>query len=196
MKLLNLIWFIVKDKKKIWPIIFLSLLFIWFIGFIYYKNIDIWINTKYVVQKNFQDAFLHRTTWNCEIFLNYLYFYNSLHQNCINEKNWTSKSIYTYKIINLTIDNGNIAYLQVLLNRGFSNQQNYVTNYQMAKINNKWYLIDNNSLYAVKLFNAYKISQDSLDSEVNKIKTNDKLSNLDRYNIKTIFDILVKDFNR
>jgi len=140
--------------KKNWFVL-LILLIISVILIIYFSFIlDIGINSKYFVKRDFNTAFIARKTGNCEVFKSYIYNdKDKWGKRCINEKDLSSDAIDKFFIKGITI-NGNDAFIQVQLLRNIppsirielnetqlkALSEGYLVNYDLIKVNSDKFL--------------------------------------------------------
>ena len=99
--------------------------------------IDIGINSKFFIKKDFNQAFQHRTTGDCASFADYLYRdAEKWYSTCEKEKARNAEPIRNFTIQNISHKSGSDrAFLQVELTR---NKDTYSVNYEMKKTGLKW----------------------------------------------------------
>ena len=129
-------------KKLNKPFIFgigISVLVLVFVGLFL---IDIGINSKFFIEKHFNQAFQYRSTGDCDSFANYLYRgVEKWRSTCEKEKAHDAQPIRTFVIQNITHKFGsNRAFLQVELTRRNAKGKDYTysVNYEMKKAGLKW----------------------------------------------------------
>lgn len=103
--------------------------------------IDIGINSKYFIEKRFNQAFQYRVTGDCDSFANYIYRdVEKWRSTCEREKANKDKPIRNFKIQNISHKLGsNRAFLQIELTRTISGKDYiYSVSYEMKKVGLKW----------------------------------------------------------
>jgi len=128
-----------KINKPIIFTIFIILSSFIFIGLFF---IDIGINSKYFIKKNFNQAFQYRSTGDCNSFADYLNRdTEDWRSTCEKEKtDKSSRPIRRFTIQNISHKIGsNRAFLQVELTRNIEGKDySYSVNYEMRKIGLIW----------------------------------------------------------
>lgn len=112
--------------------------------------IDIGINSKYFIEKDFNQAFVYRVTGNCDEFIKYVnpehkfYWYSK----CIEEKNRLTEPIREFKIQNISHTFvSDKAYIQVEIKRKENNSDRaYSVTYELKRHYLKWIIYTNPSL--------------------------------------------------
>ena len=103
--------------------------------------IDIGINSKFFIEKHFNQAFQYRSTGDCDSFANYLYRdVEKWRSTCEKEKAHDTQPIRAFTIQNITHKFGSDrAFLQVELTRSVkSKDYTYSVSYEMKKAGLKW----------------------------------------------------------
>jgi hypothetical protein len=103
--------------------------------------VDIGINSKFFIQKHFNQAFQYRSTGDCNSFVNYLYRdVEKWRSTCEKEKAHDAQPIRIFTIQNITHKFGSDrAFLQVELTRNVKGKDyTYSVNYEMKKAGLKW----------------------------------------------------------
>ncbi|MFC1630051.1 hypothetical protein ACFL06_00755 [Patescibacteria group bacterium] len=132
-----------KEKiKKNWKVTIISIFIIILLSTYFLFVLDIGINSKYFVRRDFNNAFLYRKTGNCTVFKGYfLKDVEKWGERCIQEKDKEGNPIKDFSIKDITVE-GNTAFLQVELVRDIPELQleqekkadyDYVVNYSMEK---------------------------------------------------------------
>ena len=143
-----------KINKYRWVILIIFIFLILTILYFLFV-LDIGLNGKYFIRRDFNNAFLARQTGNCDAFINYIdeKFQGGWRERCLEEKSRkedSSRPIITFSIKNITINN-NRAFLQVELEREPTLAQKialekelsgeidlkYLVNYELVKNNSK-----------------------------------------------------------
>lgn len=122
-----------KQNKQTILILALLLLATLYFGFI----LDIGLNSKYFVKRDFNKAFLARKTGDCDTFITYIINdIDSWRQRCINEKDRAPRSfvgrhtpISNFEIVDITTKK-NTAFVQAELTR---DEDPYHVNYDMER---------------------------------------------------------------
>ena len=128
-----------KIKKHFW--IILSIVII--IGFILLFSfvLDVGINSKHFIKRDFNKAFHYRITGDCNAFLNYIYRdIDNWKETCENQKYNPTKGIREFKIQNISHQIlSDRAFLQVELTRLSGKEDvSYSVNYEMRKDGFLW----------------------------------------------------------
>ena len=103
--------------------------------------IDIGINSKFFIKKDFEIAFQHRTTGDCASFADYLCRdAERWYSTCEKEKVHDAEPIRNFTIQNISHKFGSDrAFLQVELTRNFKGEDDiYSVNYEMKRVGLKW----------------------------------------------------------
>lgn len=111
-------------------LIFVSLLFV-----------DIGINSKFFIKKDFNQAFQYRLTGDCDSFLDYIYRDVRWEERCQKEKSHDNEPIKEFKIKQISHKFlSDRAFLQVELTRNVGSKENYTysANYEMKKDGFRW----------------------------------------------------------
>lgn len=109
-----------------------------FIGFFI---LDIGINSKYFIEKDFNNAFQYRVTGDCDAFASYINVdEKGWKERCESEKTQDVASIREFKIQNISHKFlSNRAFLQVELTRKTADKDNaYSASYEMMKVGFGW----------------------------------------------------------
>jgi len=116
--------------------------------------LDIGINSKYFIKRDFNRAFLARKTGNCELFKSYIHNEkDKWGERCVNEKDGKSIPIAEFSIKEVTV-NGKDAFTQVQLLRDISPsikiklteaqieavKEGYLVNYDLTRDNSDKFL--------------------------------------------------------
>ena len=134
--------------RKNWKIILIGTFFMVFIIFYLLFILDIGINSKHFIRRDFNNAFLYRKTGNCNKFKDYLLKdVEGWGERCIEEKDREGAPIKDFSIKSITVS-GNTAFLQVELVRdipelqlkGEESAYGYVVIYDMEKIHKEKFL--------------------------------------------------------
>jgi len=129
-----------KEKIKKNKIVTFSIIVIIFIIPYFLFILDIGINSKYFVRKDFNSIFLARKTGNCAIFKEYITRdIEKWGERCITEKDRNYPQIKSFSIKEITIDN-NLAFLQVELERDTEESHFYLVTYNMQRTNKDRFL--------------------------------------------------------
>lgn len=134
-----------KRQNKLY--IFGSIIVVLILIFLFF--LDIGINSKFYIKKDFSHAFQYRMAGDCISFSNYIYQpegtwtenKNRWIQRCENEKSQKSYSIMKFKVTTITHQLGSdTAFLQAELTRNSENKNGYTyaASYTMKKNNLKW----------------------------------------------------------
>ncbi len=112
-----------KEKiKKNWKIVLVCGFLIIIVGLYFLFVLDIGINSKYFIRRDFNAAFLYRKTGSCTLFKSYLLKdVEEWGQRCIDENNLDTPQIKNFSIIDISVS-GNSAFLQVELERSTTAQ--------------------------------------------------------------------------
>ena len=113
--------------------------------FVGYFLIDIGINGKYFVKKDFNQAFQYRVTGDCTSFTDYVYQDNEKwNERCEKEKSRENEPIGNFKIIAVTHKLGSDkAFLQAELTRNLKTKEYvYPASYEMIKDGLKWKIMN------------------------------------------------------
>lgn len=106
--------------------------------------VDVGINNSYYIKRDFNKAFLYRTTGNCEAFVKYINKdQDSWRSKCEEEKLTKSgqQPIKSFKIVRISHDLlSDKSFLQVEIVRrvGLDKDSSYVVNYEMRRIGILW----------------------------------------------------------
>jgi len=103
--------------------------------------VDFGINSKFFIRKDFNQAFLYRTTGDCDAFASYLNRdVEEWKERCKREKNHDEKPIRDFTIQNISHNFGSDrAFLQVELKRNIEGKDySYSVNYEMKKVRFNW----------------------------------------------------------
>ena len=103
--------------------------------------IDIGINSKFFIKRDFNQAFQYRTAGDCASFTDYLYRdVEKWNSTCEKEKAHSAKPIRNFTIQNISHRFGSDrAFLQVELTRNYEDKDEmYSVNYEMKKVGLKW----------------------------------------------------------
>jgi len=126
-----------KEKIKKNKIVIFSIIVIIFIIPYFLFILDIGINSKYFIRKDFNNAFLSRKTGNCSVFKKYIIRdVEKWGERCIKEKDREYPLIKLFSIKEITI-NKNLAFLQTELER---DSESYLVTYNMQRTNKDKFL--------------------------------------------------------
>ena len=104
--------------------------------------IDLGINSKFFIKRNFNQAFTYRVTGDCDAFANYFSLgVEKWNERCEEEKSRDKEPIRNFQIQNISHRFGsNRAFLQVELTRNVSGKEDYSysVNYEMKKFGFDW----------------------------------------------------------